>query len=120
MADRKFFLPFDNSMLPILLKGDTGNEGRKEFSRRDTACRKRRLKVQRFWLPKLSQPSSRLRGLALGQHPNTVKKDIVTNSQTAYRKAFASGTDGSRNGSPAGNTNMLPDALPERPMTRSG
>ena len=60
-------------MLSVLLKGVTSNKGCKELSRRDTACRNRRLKVQRFWLPKLSQPSSRYRGLAMGQHPNTVK-----------------------------------------------
>ena len=35
----------------LLFMGTYGNDGCKEYSRRDTACRKRRLKVARSQLP---------------------------------------------------------------------
>ena len=77
MADRKIFLPFDNSMLPALRKGDTGNEGRKEFRVPAPETEPAFIQVQTFGIRPIPQYCK--------------KKVFVTNSQRHSEKLLLRG-----------------------------
>ena len=60
---------------------DYSDEGRKEYSRREAACRRRRLKVTRNLTPEKSWPALKVVGLYVGPTTHYVKKLRYRNTE---------------------------------------